>query len=82
MFSLILVFYIFFLYCTFLAVISVCHARTATNNATSLIGAIVAFIANADKCARPNKRITEHTPPIAVFAKPPYTDARLLTAHN
>lgn len=61
--------YIFLFDCALLAVIGVRDSRATTNNTATLVRAVVALIANSNKCWRSHVWVTDHTLSITLFTQ-------------
>lgn len=57
--------HIFLLDGTLFTVVSVGHTGASTDDAASLVGAVVTLVTNTHQRARPHVRVTDHTLPIA-----------------
>ena len=62
--------YIFLANCALLAVVSITNAWTSTYHASSLVGTIVALVADTNQRARAHVRIANNAFTIAFFAEP------------
>lgn len=67
---------------TLLTIVRITHAGSTAGDTPSLIGSIIAFIANAHQRGRANVGITNHTFAVTLLAQPSNGNASLLATEN
>lgn len=54
----------------------------AADDASILVGTIIALIADPDQHSRPHMGVADHTLPLTLLAESPYRDTDLFAAHD